>query len=61
MLVSVANESQRECFMIEQELRARERALMSASCDRVSTALTEEFVDQCLANMNRDVAISVYE
>jgi hypothetical protein len=61
MSVSVANESQRECFMLEQEIRARERALMSASCDRVSTALGEEIVDQCLASMSRDIAVCVYE
>lgn len=55
----VASETTRECTMVAREQRARQRALLSILCERVSTSvsasLMQDFVDKFSCNIAQDI------
>ena len=60
MCVSLTQDAIKEYLMHQQELRARERALLSAAYDRVANVLTCQLTDLFATSMLQDVADAVY-
>ena len=54
-----ASETVTECVMVERELKARHRALMSILCDRAATSLNVSLTDDFVAEFCCSVAHNV--